>query len=421
MYKGIPVSLFNLVLSMSDALDLASPELQQHQIRTAYIALELARQSGMNKQDIENLVIASLIHDIGALTPEEKIDLHEADTVETEPHCALGEQLLKGLPVFLAASRIVRLHHHSWQDLMLSVQMPVTAQAQMLALADQVERMIDHSRYILHQRAEIMTRVEALADREIETDLVNNFKEIAQREDFWLTITSPRLYSLLLHDSPTSGTVLDMYDLRIVSEMFRNLIDFRSRFTSTHSAGVSTSAALIAKYFGLTMREIELCEIAGNLHDLGKLMVPNSILEKQDKLTVQEFEIMKQHSYFTYMILNSVKGLEEIAEWAAFHHEKLNGNGYPFHIKARKLNVISRILAVADIFTALAEDRPYRPGMDMAAAMAIIKKMGDDGMLDQKIISVLEGNLDDIVDETKRKQARTREYYEKVFEYKGKQ
>jgi HD-GYP domain-containing protein (c-di-GMP phosphodiesterase class II) len=156
-------------------------------------------------------------------------------------------------------------------------------------------------------------------------------------------------------------------------------------------------------------------EITGNLHDLGKLIVPNSILEKQDKLTAEEFSVMKQHSYFTYVVLSTVRGLEEIAESAAFHHEKLDGSGYPFHLTYRKLNMLSRILGVADIFTALLEDRPYRAGMQMTEAMGIIKDMAEKGALDMKVVNVLEENLDDIADETKRRQAYVREYYEKVF------
>ncbi|MDD5258365.1 MAG: HD domain-containing protein [bacterium] len=415
MYRGISINLFNLVLSFSDALDLASPELVQHQIRTAYIAWELARKTGMGREDIENLVIAALIHDVGALTAEEKINLHEADTIMTEPHCILGESLLKDVPVFAHAAKIIRLHHHKWQDWVQTVENPLTAQAQILNLADYVERSINRSKYILHQDRNIAEQVSRLAATDIQVGLIDIFKDIAKREDFWLTVTSPRIYSLLYREATYRSVVLDLSDLKEVSKIFRNLIDFRSRFTSTHSAGVSTSAGLIAKYFGLTEWEIELMEITGNLHDLGKLMVPNTILEKQDKLTTEEFAIMKQHTYFTYTTLCTVKGLEEIAEWAAFHHEKLDGSGYPFHLRANKLSMISRIMAVADIFTALTEDRPYRAGMTLDEAMAIIKNLDEKGMLDHNVAKVLEHNLADISASTKQQQARAREFYESVF------
>ena len=102
--------------------------------------------------------------------------------------------------------------------------------------------------------------------------------------------------------------------------------------------------------------------MAGNFHDLGKLVIPNSILEKPGKLNDEEFALMKQHTYFTYSILTTIGGIQEIAEWAAFHHERLDGNGYPFHLNASKLSTGARIMAVADIVTTLAEDRPLPAG-----------------------------------------------------------
>lgn len=124
---------------------------------------------------------------------------------------------------------------------------------------------------------------------------------------------------------------------------------------------------------------------------------------------------MKQHAYFTDKTLCAVKGLEEIAEWAAFQHEKLDGSGYPFHLPANKLSMVSRILAVADIFTALTEDRPYRAGMNLTETMSIIKNMDEKGMLDNNVVKVLEHNLIDIAATTKEEQAKVRDYYEKVF------
>jgi HD-GYP domain-containing protein (c-di-GMP phosphodiesterase class II) len=189
----------------------------------------------------------------------------------------------------------------------------------------------------------------------IHPEVVDIFRSVAAREDFWLDLVSPRLYSLLLHDGPCRGTELPISDLMPISEMFRNLIDFRSPFTAAHSSGVAATASSIANCLGLTETEIEVMEVAGNLHDLGKMAVPNSVINKPDKLTTDEYAIIRQHPYFTYSVLSTIGGMRQIAEWAAFHHEKLDGSGYPFHIDARKLDTESRIVAVADIFTALAE------------------------------------------------------------------
>jgi HD-GYP domain-containing protein (c-di-GMP phosphodiesterase class II) len=203
-----------------------------------------------------------------------------------------------------------------------------------------------------------------------------------------------------------------------ISEMFRNLIDFRSPFTAAHSSGVAATASSIANCLGLTETEIELMEVAGNLHDLGKMAVPNSVINKPDKLTADEYAIVRQHPYFTYSVLRTIGGMRQIAEWAAFHHEKLDGSGYPFHIDARKLDTGSRIIAVADIFTALAENRPYRNAMGKSEIISILKGLSSKSHLDNHVVGVLESNYDEIVASTVRKQNEARGSYEQKFQAK---
>ncbi len=156
-------------------------------------------------------------------------------------------------------------------------------------------------------------------------------------------------------------------------------------------------------------------EITGNLHDLGKLAIPNSILNKPGKLTKEEFALMQQHTYFTYQVLTTVGGIRNIAEWAAFHHEKLDGTGYPFHVDAKRLDMNSRILAVADMFTALAEERPYRNGMTRDEILSILRTGRDRNFLDSNVINVLEKNYDEIAAFTAQKQAESKKYYEREF------
>lgn len=415
VYQNVSVNLLNLVLSLSDALDLASPELSQHQLRTAFVAWELGKAAKLPPADMEKLFIAAALHDIGALSPENKIDIHRADVLDTEPHCILGEALLREAPIFAPCSKIVRFHHKPWQDWEEAIEIPVVLQSQIVLLADAVERLIDRQRYILHQNQEIISKIGSLAGTLVHPQVLDMFRSSAAREDFWLDLVSPRLYSLLLHNGPGRKIELDVPDLTIVSELFRNMIDFRSPFTATHSSGVAACASTISRLFGLTENETELMEVAGNLHDLGKMVVPNSVLDKPAKLTQEEFALMKQHTYFTYTILNTVGGIRNIAEWAAFHHEKLDGSGYPFHIDGTKLNVGARILAVADNFAALTEDRPYRKGMAGDQVMAILRDMRERNFLDANVLNALHKNYDEVAAATATKQAKVREYYEQQY------
>lgn len=417
MYQTITVSLSNLLLSLSDALDLASPVLAQHQMRTAFISWEIAKAAGLPKDQTESLYMAALLHDVGALSAEEKIAIHQHEVQNPEKHCILGEKLLRTASIFEYPSRIVRFHHTPWKDWRQPFEEPLAQQAQILKLADSLERGIDRGNYILHQQDKLMERVKAAAGDSIHPDAVEWLVRAGVREEFWLDLVSPRLYSLLLHNGPCRGVEIGLSRLTEISELFRNMIDFRSRFTSTHSSGVTASATILARLFGLTEMEIGLMEIAGNLHDLGKMAIPNQILEKPGKLTREEFAVIRQHTYLTYTILNSIGGIQQIVEWAAFHHEKLDGSGYPFHVDAQKIGIGSRIMAVADIFTALAENRPYREAMDKDGVMGIINKLSENRQLDQRVVGVLADNYEKIRSEMRDRQQAARDFFEKEFNY----
>ena len=160
-------------------------------------------------------------------------------------------------------------------------------------------------------------------------------------------------------------------------------------------------------------------EAAGYLHDLGKLAIPNSILEKNGKLTMEEFSLMKSHTYYTYSVLNTIGGLQQIAEWGAYHHERLDGSGYPFHCKATELSIGARIMMVADIFTATAEDRPYRKGMTREEVTKILKDFASRNLLEKRIVDLVVDNYQEIFFFMKQKQDAAREFYESQFATNG--
>ncbi len=417
MQRHITVNLGNLVLSLSDAMDLASPLLIQHQQRVAFTVWELGRIAGLPNDRMEKLFIAALLHDIGAFSLEEKVSLRNYEVLDVESHCIRGETLLANIPWLKDSSRIIRFHHKEWQEWEQAIEKPLIFDSQLLFVADYLERQIKRDDYILHQHEGIIEKIDESSGSLVHPGIVDLFHAISGREEFWLDLVSPRLYSLLLNEGPLRRVEIDFSDISLISELFRNIIDFRSRFTSTHSSGVAASAAMLSKLFGLTEVEIQLMEVAGNLHDIGKLAIPNSILDKPGKLTKQEMAIMKSHTYYTYFVINTIGGLQQIAEWAAYHHERLDGSGYPFHCAAAELSTGARIVMVADIFTALAEDRPYRKGMTKDAILQIIGQFSDKQLLDGRIVDLLAGNYDELFAYVTTKQAIAKEYYENQFDF----
>lgn len=103
---------------------------------------------------------------------------------------------------------------------------------------------------------------------------------------------------------------------------------------------------------------------------------------------------MKQHTYYTFQILNLIDGFESINQWASFHHEKLNGTGYPFHLNAKDLCTGSRIMSVSDIYSALVENRPYRRGLERDDIFKILDNQVKEGAIDKEIVMLLRENID---------------------------
>ena len=126
---------------------------------------------------------------------------------------------------------------------------------------------------------------------------------------------------------------------------------------------MAEDAERLSRYMGFDEETVQKMYLAGALHDIGKVAVGNEILEKPGRLTEDEFAVMKHHAAYTYYILSGVDDFDEIRDWAAFHHERLDGTGYPFGKTAAELNTQERMMACIDIYQALTESRPYKQGM----------------------------------------------------------
>lgn len=400
MLSTMRLPLLDLTLCLSDALDLVSPALVGHHKRTAYISLQLANEAGMTGKDQSDAVMAALLHDIGVLEDSDALlDLRFEVGQETQrpyAHPEWGHYLLSGHDEYADVATIVKHHHTPWlRDANSSAEeAPMTAH--LVHLADRVD--------VLHQvreneglsRRDIVSRISELAGQQFAPDLVKAFQKLASREYFWFDLEFCD-QTTLIKDKLVSRTVdLNLDQLVGLGTLFCRLIDFRSRFTSTHSSGVAVCAEALACWSGLSQRQCGLMRLAGYLHDLGKLAVPPSILEKPGKLTEAEFEVMKSHTYHSYRILQRIPQLSTVNAWGAFHHERLNGSGYPFHLDSSELIFGARIMAVADVFTAITEDRPYRRGMEPDRALAVLTSMAKNESLDGRFVATVRDHYDEL-------------------------
>jgi diguanylate cyclase (GGDEF)-like protein/putative nucleotidyltransferase with HDIG domain len=162
-------------------------------------------------------------------------------------------------------------------------------------------------------------------------------------------------------------------------------VDARDHYTKSHSTFVSQAAAATASLLGLDKKSIKAIAVAGLLHDIGKVGVPDSILQKAGPLLKEEWEIMKKHPRLGAQIVEKIPGLQDILPLILYHQEKYDGSGYPDGLAGTKIPLGARILAVADAFHAMISDRPYRKRMSLPKAIDELKKNAG-SQFDPKII-----------------------------------
>ncbi len=176
----------------------------------------------------------------------------------------------------------------------------------------------------------------------------------------------------VLRQDPGTSSPLTPERVDQICEAFGSVVDAKSPFTYHHSLGVTEVAVSIARELGLMPDRLSLVRRAAFLHDIGKLAVPNRIMDKQGRLTPQEWKVITRHPALSGSILSRVSAFRELAVLAAEHHERLDGSGYPFHLKAEQISLESRIIAIADCYAAMAEDRPYRSGLHTEKILQVI-------------------------------------------------
>ena len=157
-------------------------------------------------------------------------------------------------------------------------------------------------------------------------------------------------------------------------EMTAAAVDARDPYTKGHSRRVSQFSVILAREIGLPEEEVDKIRISATLHDVGKIGIEDRVLKKPGALTQEEFEIMKRHTVMGYEIVRQVKQLTEMLPGIRWHHEALNGRGYPDGVKGDELPLMARIIAVAETFDAITTNQPYQAGSEFPRALEILRQ-----------------------------------------------
>ena len=393
--------LRHVIYALSDALDLVGIDDVAHGKRVGIMAAECGKSLGLPAEATTFLFDLGMLHDIGVSSTRTHHHLvSEFDWEGSQVHAEVGHVLLREFSPLASMALPVLFHHTPWERLqeVAGLDETVARQANLIFLVDRVDALsapyYGDGTLLLHKE-EIRDKIRQRVVTYFAPELVECFLETSRSEAFWLLL-EPRSIQAYLQNQLNQGSRYQatVHELKQLAGIFSRIVDAKSPFTAQHSLGVSRLARFLAEQVGIANENCDKLEIAGLLHDLGKLRVPDEILDKPGKLDPQERQIINTHAFETFQILRNIKGFEEVTPWASYHHEEPGGTGYPFHLQGETLPLEARILRVADIFQAMVQNRPYRSGLSGTDALDFLDNLVGQKKLDADIVNVIRTKLD---------------------------
>lgn len=367
------------------ALNTLDYRLMDHGERVAYIVYNLFKADGIySSQQLKEICYLSLFHDIGAYKTE-FIDSMLVDTDESLEfeirnvfsHSAYSYLFLKNFTFVQKYVDAILFHHFTYPKLeltdcknkLLASRLFIADRLDILFVKGLIKTPADMYKY-LDSPVFCKEEVEKLKTLETQSHILTKIFEHNYLEE---------LFGFLNTRNLSGGQIASLV------EMLPYTIDFRSESTVTHTVSTVEITMLLADLFDLDEKEKELIFYGATLHDIGKISVSLMILEKQSALSDYEFSVMKDHvSLSEYILKGHVS--DKVLNIAIRHHEKLDGSGYPYGLKAEDLSLSERIVAVADILSALLGKRSYKQPFSKEKVCEVVCKMADDGKICRRVV-----------------------------------
>jgi HD-GYP domain-containing protein (c-di-GMP phosphodiesterase class II) len=420
----LELKLSEIIAALSQALDMTEGQPEGHCVRCCWIGMHVAREIGMPEAQQWELYYTLLLKDLGCSSNAARIcELYLTDDLafkrdfkfvgdsfpqvvrfvlkHTGLKAGLSERFRSVLNIFkngseisqeliqtrcqrgadiarllrfpeAVASGIYSLDEH-WNgqgkpDQLVGPAIPVYSRIALLA------QVVDVFNVAEGQGAAI-AEVRRRSGQWFSPELVKAMESLTTDAAFWATLSSNTLSSAVEALEPASFIVpLDEDYLDDIATAFGQVVDSKSFFTSGHSSRVALYTDLISEELGLDPDRRRWLKRAALLHDVGKLGVSNSVLDKAGKLDDKEWAAVKEHAALTEKILSKIKAFDELAIVAGAHHERLDGNGYPNRLSAADICLETRIITTADIFDAITADRPYRAAIPISETLKIMEK-----------------------------------------------
>lgn len=425
-----------LLAALSVALDLTEGQRAGHALHTAYLALRLADRIGLPLETRRGVLYTALLKDAGcssnaaAVTRIFGIDdqeLKARQSVAGRSVLAMAYLSIRSLPdepLPLKARRLIALALSGTRERRAVEELRCERGADIarkIGCSDEVAQAImdlhEHwdgrglPRGLRGDAIPLLSRIVTVcAGLDIFTSLRGPAaarRVVRERSGSWY---DPKLAAPLLElcdgglldelvspslkedvfsaDGDRAIAFADDADIDRIASAFADIVDAKSPWTGRHSQRVAAIGDGLARRLGLAGDRLRDIRIGALLHDLGKLGVPNTILDKSAELAPEEWAVIKRHPQLSREILRQIEIFAAVAEIAACHHERLDGKGYFRGLSAESLGLSARIVAVADVFEAMTSERPYRPAMTQGRALAIMRKSSGDHLAAEVIAAL---------------------------------
>ncbi len=396
------VNLRQALLGIAQAIDAVELEAPYHGYNVAYIAYRCAVFMGWDEEQAQLAFSIGLLHDCGGAQSSNLLPLFsQCVTGSFSRHCEKGYSILKECQPLSCFATPILYHHTPWQELKdLELTDTDKQLSAIIFLANRFEHLVRKSRtdafgnLLPESKASICTELQRISGSVLEPNMVEHLIKLVAKDDFWFAMKPKYIEDMYFSMQPVpffSGRI-GIEGTIAIAEFIAKIVDAKSSFTFQHSLKVAQLAQFIAKDLGYSPKGQKMLYLAGLIHDIGKLHTPDSILHKPGKLTKEEYNCIKRHATDSRFILQSIFRSKRVLDWASNHHERLDGSGYPLGKTAEELDRPSRIIAVSDVFQALTQSRPYRPGMPLEQALELVKEMVDNNQLDSEIFKCLKRN-----------------------------
>ena len=379
----------SLYLVLNRILNELNEQVVEHGERVAYLYLKMAEYRGLpDDEKMENMMLACYAHDIGAYKTEKFLDLLRFDVTNTSEHCIYGYLFMKYFSPIRDAAEVL-LYHHTFYTEHNKIKNDYIDDGILIHFLDRID-VLD----IIGSEEEMMHQIREVSGTNF------NPRDV---EDF---IKANEKYGLMAHisDGSFKKDVREYFDreervARLIDPVIAMLsfeVDFKSEQTVIHTITTTLFAGIFAEKLGLSELDKEKVQFAARIHDLGKIDVPQEIVEKPGKLTKEEYDEMKNHVVYTEKITSDIMPAS-VVQIAAHHHERLDGSGYPKGLKAEALSIEDRIVQVADVVSALLQKRSYKDVMEKDLVLKILNEDADNGKLDADIVKMFSDEYDEIV------------------------